>query len=72
MILFPYTMLSVTVFDSITIPFIILAVVQFPLYGVALGSANERDHLGSVAILLAVVHGVAVAALFLIVSAGSS
>ena len=72
MVLFPYTMLSATVFDSITIPFIILALVQFPLYGVALGYANERGRTTSVAILLVVLHSVAVAALFLIVRSSSS
>jgi hypothetical protein len=66
MILFPYTMLSAAVFDSITFPFIILAIVQFPLYGVALGYANEKDRLGLMIVLLCVLHGLALAAMFLV------
>jgi hypothetical protein len=41
-ILFPYTMLSTLAFRSITTPFILLAILQFRLYGVALGWANQR------------------------------
>lgn len=59
MMLFPYTMLSTAIFDSITVPFIALAIIQFPLYGVALGYANQRGRFGWVAILLGVVHGLA-------------
>jgi ABC-type sulfate transport system permease subunit len=57
--LFPYTMLSTAIFDSITVPFIALAIIQFPLYGVALGYANQKGRFGWVAILLGVVHGLA-------------
>lgn len=66
MILFPYTLLSAVIFDSITIPFIILAIIQFPLYGIALGQANEKGCLISMSILLCVVHGVALTAMFLV------
>lgn len=66
MILFPYTLLSTALFDSITPPFILLAIIQFPLYGVALGYANERGRLIPAAILLCVAHGAAVAAMFLV------
>ncbi len=66
MILFPYTLLSTAVFDSITPPFIILAIIQFPLYGVALGYANEKGRLVSMAILLCVIHGIALTAMFLV------
>ncbi|MFO0962634.1 MAG: hypothetical protein U0625_06965 [Phycisphaerales bacterium] len=48
-LLFPFTMLSSLVFRSITVPFILLAVVQFPFYGwiVAAGSqsSTRRRHL---------------------------
>jgi hypothetical protein len=54
MILFPYTLLSTAVFNSIT-PFIILAIIQFPLYGIVLGHANEKGRFGPVAILLCLV-----------------
>jgi hypothetical protein len=59
MLLFPYTMLSTAVFDSITFPFIVLAIIQFPLYGIALGYANQRGRFGLFAILVGVVHGLA-------------
>jgi hypothetical protein len=59
MMLFPYTMLSTFIFDSITIPFIVLAIIQFPLYGMALGYANQRGRIWRVTILLSVVHGLA-------------
>lgn len=48
-ILFPYTMLSALAFGSITLPFILLAILQFPLYGVGLGIANKK-HKASVAV----------------------
>ena len=66
MILFPYTLLSTSVFDSITPPFIILAIIQFPLYGVALGYANEKGRLLSMSIVLGVVHGLVLSAMFLV------
>ena len=59
MMLFPYTMLSTFVFDSLTFPFIVLAIIQFPVYGVALGYASQRGRFVWVAILLGVVHGLA-------------
>jgi hypothetical protein len=66
MILFPYTLLSTSVFGSITPPFIILAIIQFPIYGVALGYATEKGRLLSMSIVLCVVHGIALAAMFLV------
>ena len=66
MILFPYTLLSAAIFVSITTPFIILAIMQFPLYGIALGHANEKGRISLMSILLCVVHGVAATAMFLV------
>ncbi len=66
MILFPYTLLSTSFFDSITPPFIILAIIQFPLYGLALGYANEKGRLVSMSMVLCVVHGIVLAAMFLV------
>ena len=68
MILFPYTLLSTSLFNSITAPFIVFAIVQFPIYGFVLGYANERGRLVSMSLLLSVVHGVAAAAMLLIAS----
>lgn len=66
MILFPYTLLSTTVFDSITPSFIILAIVQFPLYGIVLGYANEKGRPGSMLLVLCVLHGLALTVMFLV------
>ena len=41
-VLFPYTMLSTLIFESITVPFMVLAIIQFPLYGIALEIARRR------------------------------
>ena len=68
MMLFPYTLLSTAVFDSITPPFIILAIVQFPLYGLALGYANKKKRLIPMAILLCVGHGIAASASLLMLN----
>jgi hypothetical protein len=66
-VLFPYTMLSTFLFQSITIPFIVLAIAQFPLYGLLLAFAHERKQSRLVAIGLAVVHITAAAlCLFLV------
>ncbi len=55
-IIFPYTMLSTALFHSIPAPFILLAILQFPLYGLILAFAGERKRLGLLVIVLAVVH----------------
>ena len=55
-ILFPYTMLSTFFFQSITIPFILLTIVQFPPYGFLLAVAGERKRLGPLGVVMAVVH----------------
>ena len=66
MILFPYTLLSTTIFNSITLPFIVLALIQFPVYGFVLGSANEQGRFLSIGIILCVFHGLAAMVMFLI------
>lgn len=72
MMLFPYTLLSTAAFDSITPPFILLAIVQFPLYGVLLGYANEQGRLLAMLLLLCVMHGLALTAMFLIANSNFS
>ena len=66
MILFPYTLLSTLIFNSITAPFILLAIIQFPLYGIALGHACEKGRFIPMSILLSVIHGVASTAMLLV------
>ena len=65
-ILFPYTMLSTVLFESINTPFVVLGLVQFPLYGLILGLAGQRFE--SVAKVLAIVHVLAVLLCFALVS----
>ncbi|MGH9941590.1 MAG: hypothetical protein ACRD9R_04420 [Pyrinomonadaceae bacterium] len=65
MLLFPYTMLSAVVFDYIHVPFILLAVAQFPGYGLSLGYANEKGRFARVAVILLTLHVVSVAAVVL-------
>lgn len=71
-VLFPFTLLSVLVFDSITTPFIALAVIQFPCYGLILGKANVRGRLGRYAGLLLLIHSLAVIACFVLANANFS
>ena len=55
-ILFPFTMISAIIFGTITMPFILLAVAQFPLYGVAFGIANIKGKLIPLAVGLFSLH----------------
>jgi hypothetical protein len=64
--LFPYTMLSTFLFESITAPFILLAIAQFPLYGVSLGYANGKGRFALLAVVLLLAHLGAVAAIQLL------
>jgi hypothetical protein len=61
---FPFTMLSTILFGSITGLFIVVAVVQFPLYGLLIGMGNELRRVGRYATPLVVVHSAAVIACF--------
>ena len=65
-VLFPYTLLSAFVFGSITVPFILLAVAQFPLYGVGLGYADGFGRSARLALILLLMHVAAVAVVFLL------
>ena len=67
-VLFPYTMLSTFLTESITEPFILIGIIQFPLYGLILAFGGLRKPLGSLAIVLAVVHVLTVALCFFLVS----
>ena len=65
-ILFPYTMLSASLFGSITVPFILPAVAQFPLYGIGLGYAHGGGRIARLAIILLLAHAATAAVLFLL------
>ena len=63
-VLFPFTMLSTVFLDSITLPFLLLALVQFPVYGFIMGLANVRGHLRESTIAISIAHLFAVIACF--------
>ena len=71
-ILFPFTMLSTRPLGSIVAPFIVLAVIQFPLYGFILGAANGRNKILFCGVALLSVHSVAAGACFFVVDANFS
>ena len=67
-LLYPYMMLASLLFDSFAIPFILLAVPQFPLYGALCGlaAAKGRGLIAGLAIII--MHALAVALCFLLLS----
>lgn len=65
-LLFPYTMLSAFLFGSITVPFILLALAQFPLYGAGLGYAGGGRRFVRMAIIILLVHAASAAVVMLI------
>ncbi len=62
--LFPYTMIATGFLNVITPPLLILACVQFPVYGVVLSVGNTRGKVGSVTIGVVTVHLAATALAF--------
>lgn len=66
-LLFPFTMLSTTLFDGITAPFLILAFAQFPLYGIFIGLMNKRGNLFHGLVGLVAIHvGATIACMLLV------
>ncbi len=55
-LLFPITMLSTLLTGPITDPFLAFGVLQFPLYGMMLGFANQAGHLRGAAWTLSGIH----------------
>jgi len=66
-VLFPFTMLSTYIFHSITGPFLLFTIIQFPIYGIAIGRARRRERRGLTTIWLISIHVIAVLAGFLFV-----
>lgn len=66
-ILFPFTMLSTIVFNSITLPAMAVAVAQFPAYGLILGVATKRRRLREIATSLILIHVLAVGICLLLI-----
>jgi hypothetical protein len=62
---FPFTMLLTRLAgDTITLPFVALALVQFPLYGAVIGLAASKGRIALAVVPLLVVHAVAAALCF--------
>lgn len=59
-LLFPYTMLSTVSGGSISEVFLVIAVVQFPFYGLILGLAAKAHNFGFAVKLITIVHIVSV------------
>jgi hypothetical protein len=66
-VLFPFTMLSTLLFGSISYLFIGLAIAQYPLYGLLVGTAHERQKGVPYTVALFVVHAAAVIVCLLLV-----
>ncbi len=66
-ILFPFMILSTICFEKITTPFIVLAVLQIPFYGVILGLAKSQKIPYFFIILLVTIHILAVIFCFIFV-----
>ncbi len=54
-------------FESITVPFVFLAILQFPIYGTVLGWMNRRSDMKNALLSLLILHlGAAVLCLFFV------
>ena len=62
--LFPYTMATASVFDQIYIPFAILALFQFPIYGYILKKVNETNKIIKASLIILVLHFLMIAVVF--------
>jgi hypothetical protein len=65
-LLYPYTMLSAPVLDSLVAPSILFAVPQFPLYGALCGLAAAKGRALTVGLAIMIMHASAVALCFLL------
>ncbi|MCB9383173.1 MAG: hypothetical protein H6509_01055 [Bryobacterales bacterium] len=63
-LLFPMTMASAQFLEEITPPFILLAIIQYPVYGMILGFANRQDQLDHAIVALTAAHLLFVALCF--------
>ncbi len=67
-LLYPYMMLASLPFDSLAIPFILFAIPQFPLYGALCGLADAKGRLLTVGLAIIIMHALAIALCFLLLS----
>lgn len=66
-VLFPFTMISTVFYDEITLTFLVLGLIQFPMYGVFLGAMNRFGLKRSAIVALSILHLSATAACFLLI-----
>jgi len=60
MLLFPITMISTYPYGSILKPFIVLAMIQFPVYGIILAFAYYKKRLQIIGTYLLIFHALAI------------
>jgi len=65
-ILFPYSLLQAFIFQSVALSFL-LAIVQFPVYGIILAYTGKRRSFGLTGLILTVVHISATVLCFILV-----
>lgn len=56
MALFPFGLISTILFDRITMPFVVLAIIQYPLYGLIIDKARQANKSKIVWPILIAVH----------------
>jgi hypothetical protein len=71
-VLFPFAMLSVVFGHSITPPFIVLAFLQFPFYGLVLGALFHSPRFRTAAASLSLLHVAVSVVVFTFSDAGFS
>jgi ABC-type methionine transport system permease subunit len=64
-LLFPFTMASTYVFEAISPPFIVLAILQYPIYGLLVGRAAIGRQARKIAWTLGALHLLLAAILFI-------
>lgn len=63
-VLFPFTMLSTISFATITLPFLIIGLLQFPVYGLILGDSIRKGKLLQSIAAIVAIHVLTVSACF--------
>jgi hypothetical protein len=65
-LLFPWTMMSTVVTKSITQPFVVLGIAQYPFYGIVLDVARSKGRLAPAVLTLVAAHLCAIMLAFVI------
>jgi len=70
MSLFPFGLISTVLFDRITIPFVVLGIIQYPFYGFIIDNARQTNNTKVILPILILVH--IILAVFLIKVTGEN